>query len=94
MAGLDAAAKYLGLSEAELHAQLESGKSLADVAKARNKPVDGLKAAIEAAVKSDLDKAVGDKRLTRAQADEILSELHDHLDEIVNRKHQGWRHHP
>jgi hypothetical protein len=94
MAGLDAAAKYLGLSEAGLHAQLESGKSLAEIAKARNKPVDGLKAAIEAAVRSDLDKAVADKRLTRAQADQILSDLHDRLDEIVNSKHRGWRHHP
>src|SRR3954469_15878408 len=37
VAGLDAAAKYLGLSEAKLHAQLESGKSLADIANARNK---------------------------------------------------------
>jgi hypothetical protein len=99
MAGLDAAAKYLGLTDAQLRAQLQSGKSLADVAKARNKPLAGLKSAIEAAVKSDLDKAVSDKRLTQAQEDSILSDLHGRLDEIVNRKLRrqrgrlGFRHH-
>src|SRR5690349_12647217 len=40
--GLDSAAKYLGLSEEQLRTQLRDGKSLADVAKAQNKPVDGL----------------------------------------------------
>src|SRR5689334_36348 len=43
--GLDAAATYLGLSEDALHTQLENGKSLADVAKAQNKDVAGLKTA-------------------------------------------------
>jgi hypothetical protein len=94
MAGFDGAAKYLGLTPAQLRKQLESGKSLAGIAKARNKPVDGLKAAIEDAVKSELDGAVADKRLTRAQADQILSALHARLDEIVNRTHRGWRRHP
>jgi hypothetical protein len=92
MAGLDAAAKYLGLTGAQLRTQLESGKSLADVAKARNKPLAGLKSAIEAAVKSDLAKAVAGKRLTQAQADRILSDLRSRLDAVVNRK-PGTRHH-
>jgi hypothetical protein len=94
MAGLDAAAKYLGLTQAQLQKQLRSGKSLAQIADARNKPLDGLKSAIEASVKSDLDKAVADKRLTQAQEDHILSDLHGRIDEIVNRTMRGWRHHP
>jgi hypothetical protein len=85
MAGLDAAAKYLGLTDAQLRTRLRSGKSLAQVASAQKKPLDGLKSAIEAAVKTDLDKAVADKRITQAQEDNILSELHGRLDEIVNR---------
>jgi hypothetical protein len=85
MAGLDAAAKYLGLSDAQLRTRLRSGKSLAQVAGAQNKPVAGLKSAIEAAVKKDLDQAVADKRITKAQEDHIVSELHGRLDEIVNR---------
>src|SRR3954452_22585415 len=42
---MDAAATYLGLTEAQLHAQLESGQTLAQVAKSQNKSVDGLKQA-------------------------------------------------
>lgn len=86
MAGLDAAAKYLGLTDAQLRRQLMSGKSLADVAAAQKKDVDGLKSAIEAAVKDRLDKAVTDKRLTQDQEDQILTDLRGRLDDIVNRK--------
>ena len=86
MAGLDTAAKYLGLTDAQLRSRLMSGKSLADVAAAQNKDVAGLKSAIEAALKDRLDKAVADKRLTQGQEDKILSDIHGRLDEIVNRK--------
>ena len=85
-AGMTAAAKYLGLTEAELHAKLEGGKSLADVAKAENKSVDGLKAAIEKAVRADIAKAVTEKKLTRAQADEILKDLKSRIADKVERK--------
>jgi hypothetical protein len=85
-AGMTAAAKYLGLTEAELHAKLEGGKSLADVAKAENKSVDGLKAAIEKAVRADIAKAVTDKKLTQAQADEILKDLKSRIAGKVARK--------
>lgn len=84
--GGDAAAKYLGLTEQELHQQLESGKSLADIAKAKGKDVDGLKAAIVDEAKSHLDKAVADKMLTDAQRDKMLQELQSHVDDIVNGK--------
>jgi hypothetical protein len=83
---LDAAAKYLGLSQSALRDQLNDGKSLADVAKAQNKDVDGLKNAILAAAKSDLDKAVSDKKLTQSQADDIYDGLKDRIDDVVNGK--------
>jgi hypothetical protein len=86
MAGLDAAAKYLGLTERQLVRRLRSGKSLAEVAADEGKPVDGLKSAIEDAVKASLDKAVADKRITAEQRDRALSELRERLDEIVDRK--------
>src|SRR5690349_13114610 len=41
-----AAAKYLGLSPQDLNTQLESGKSLSDIATAQGKSVDGLKSAM------------------------------------------------
>ena len=82
-AGLEAAAEYLGLSRAELHEQLHDGESLADVAGDKNKSVDGLKDAMEKAIRADIEKAVEDKRLTQEQADQILGGLESRLDEKV-----------
>jgi hypothetical protein len=88
---LTAAAKYLGLSESDLRTQLNSGKSLADVAKAQSKDVAGLEQAILAADKADLDKAVSDKKLTQSQADDIYNGLKNRIDDIVNRKPGDFR---
>jgi len=83
-ASLDAAATYLGLTEDQLHAQLASGKSLADIAKGKGKTVDGLEKAMTADLQAKLDQAVKDKKLTQAQADEILKRTNDMLDDLVN----------
>lgn len=82
--GLDAAATYLGLTEAELHAKLESGKTLAEVAKDEGKSVDGLEKAITAELKSKLDAAVKAGRITQAQADEMLKQMTARLDDVIN----------
>jgi len=81
---LDAAATYLGLTDDQLRTQLESGKSLADVAKAQNKSVDGLKQAIISAVQSKLDQAVKDGRLTTDEESQILAKLKANIDDLVN----------
>jgi polyhydroxyalkanoate synthesis regulator phasin len=80
----DAAASYLGLTEAELRTQLMAGKSLAQIAKDKGKSVDGLKKAMTDATKSKLDAAVKAGDLTQAQADALLKRLTDNLDTIVN----------
>lgn len=80
---LSAAAEFLGLEEAELRERLREGQSLADVAEAENKSVDGLEQAILADAKADLDAAVEDERLTREQADRIYERLHAAIDRIV-----------
>jgi hypothetical protein len=80
----DAAATYLGLTQDELRAQLEGGKTLAQVAAAQSKSVDGLKAAILADAKQELDQAVAAGKLTAAQEQQMLSRLQEHLDHIVN----------
>jgi hypothetical protein len=82
--GFDGAATYLGLSEDALRTQLQSGKSLADVAKAQNKDVAGLKAAMKASVTKQLDQAVTDKRLTAEQRTKILADIDDRLDDFIN----------
>lgn len=82
--GLDAAAKYIGITEAELRTELESGKSLGAVAKEHGKTVDGLTDALVADAKTKLDAAVKAGRLTQAQANEMLSELKEHVTDFVN----------
>ena len=82
--GLAAAANYLGLTEAKLEAQLESGKTLAQVATAQGKTVDGLVAALKADAKQKLDGAVKSGRLTQAQENQILADLDQRITGFVN----------
>src|SRR4051794_34441910 len=84
--GLDAAATYLGFSESALRSRLDSGKTLAEVAKAQGKSVDGLVAALKADLKQHLDRAVADGDLTKAQADQILAGADQRLTDLVNGK--------
>src|SRR3954451_14948529 len=81
----DGAAAYLGLTDQQLRDKLQSGKSLADVAKATSgKTVAGLEAAMKDALSKKLADEVKAGPLTQAQADKISSELTSHLDDIVN----------
>ena len=80
----EGAAKYLGITTKQLHEQIRAGKSLADVAKANNKSVDGLKAAIKDAATKRLDEAVKDGELTQAQRDKMAATLDERIDDIVN----------
>jgi hypothetical protein len=59
------AAKYLGLTQEQLLTQLRDGRSLADIAKAQGKSVDGLKQAILSALTADLKERV-DKLVDRS----------------------------
>lgn len=81
---LSAAADYLGLTSAELVSELRSGKSLADVAKAKGKSVDGLEQAMLNAAKAKLDAAVKAGRLTADEAKQILDRLQAKISDIVN----------
>ncbi len=85
-AAADDVAKYLGLSTAQLRQKVESGKSLAEIAGDQKKSVDGLKDAIKAAAKKQLDSVVSSKKITQAQEDNALSKLSDHIDDLVNAK--------
>ncbi|HEU4703018.1 MAG TPA: hypothetical protein VFS37_11095 [Conexibacter sp.] len=88
-AGLDAAAGYLGLTEAQLARRLRNGSTLAQVARAQGKSVDGLAQALVDAAKRRLDRAVDDGHLTDQQRDRILRELKEHVDELVNGRAPG-----
>ena len=85
-------ADYLGLSQAKLGSDLQSGKSLADVARAQGKPVSGLKSTILATVTSQVNAS---SKLGTAQKAKVIGEVKSHLDAIVNAtcKHGMGSHH-
>jgi hypothetical protein len=82
---LGAAATYLGLSREALRAELAEGQSLAQMAKAKGKPTDGLVAAMVAPAKTALAKAVANGKLTQARADGILARLTERVEALVQR---------
>ena len=82
--GLETAASYLGLSEDELRAELESGETLADVAEANGKTVDGLVQALLDEATKWLDEAVANGRLTEEQKASLLERLEQRIEDMVN----------
>ena len=84
--GLEAAADYLGVTDTELREQLHDGSSLAEIAEAEGKTVDGLVNALVASAKADLADAVEDGRLTDAQRDKLEADLSDRIRSFVERE--------
>jgi hypothetical protein len=78
-------AKYLGLTREALRAELRKGQSLAQIARARGKTVDGLVAVMVAPVKERLTKAVASRRLTQQRADALLERITDRVERLVQR---------
>lgn len=89
--GLSAAARTLGITPAELGADLRSGKTLKVVAEAKGIPYETVSAAVLAAVKADLDTAVTAGTIKQARADKILDRLQRNLAEgrLRNARPQG-----
>ena len=79
---LEASAQYLGLTRAELRRDLP-GHSLAQLAIARGKSVDGLEAAIASVFKAQLDRAQSAGTITSAQAAQRLTSLQQRVDRFV-----------
>ena len=83
---LKAAAQYLGVSRAELVQDARAGKTLAQIATAHGKSVDGLEAAMLAALKTKLDAAVSAGKLTLVQAQTKLARAEKLVERLVNSK--------
>jgi len=79
---LGVAAKYVGLKPKALAAELK-GKSLADVATAHGKTVEGLKAALLAPFQARLDKAVAAGRISSTDAQARLARISGRLDTLI-----------
>ena len=84
-----AAASYLGLTLPELRSELQSGKSLANVASDKGKPVDALEAAILDAAKAGLDRAVRTGRISADQERQRLDALKPRIAAAVQRAGLG-----
>jgi len=91
-AKFEAAARYLGMTQAELREALQDGKTLAQVAKARGKSVDGLVGVLVAEAEKKLDRAVDEGHLTEAQKREMVAGLRERITDLVNGRfpeHRG-----
>jgi hypothetical protein len=78
------AAGYLGLDRKALVHELRTGKSLAEVATAKNKSVDGLETALFNAFKAKVDKAVAAGKLNNAVAQMLLQHAPALIERAVN----------
>jgi hypothetical protein len=84
-----ALAKALGMTQAELRTAVESGKTLAQVAKDKGVSVDTLVAALVKSAKEQIAKEVTAGRLTQAQADARVADLTARITEHVNSTRPG-----
>jgi hypothetical protein len=85
-----AAAQYLGISRATLRSELQSGKTLAQIASSTTgKSVAGLKAAMIAAATTRLDKAVSAGLITSQQEQQRLTTLSTRIDALIQRTWAG-----
>lgn len=81
---LTAAAKALGMTEADLTTQLTGGKTVAQVATAKGVTLQTVIDAIAAADKAEFAAAVKAGTMTQAQADQMLANLTAHVTDEVN----------
>jgi hypothetical protein len=95
-----AAATYLGITTAQLQTDLQSGKTLAQVADATaGRSSAGLIAALVAHEKTEIAALVTAGKLTQAQADQITANVQQRETDLVNGTlpkrgdgpHGGWQ---
>ncbi|MEI6497759.1 MAG: hypothetical protein WCO88_13925 [Actinomycetota bacterium] len=82
--GLDAAAKALNMTAADLRTQLEGGSTIAKVATDKGVAVQTVIDAMVADAKAHLAQEVTDGKLTQAQADTRLTEITARITDVVN----------
>jgi hypothetical protein len=81
---IGAAAKALGITTKELLTDLGNGKSIADVAKAKNVDVNTVIDALVSEAKSKVDAAVKDGDLTQDEATKVETDLKARITDLVN----------
>lgn len=81
---LQAAAQKLGLTEAQLRDELKSGKSLAQIAQEKGVSRDDLRTAMLDAVRSQVNQAVQNGKLTQDQANQVISRIEQVIDRLID----------
>ncbi len=77
-------ATFLGISETDLHAALQSGQTLAQVAQAHGKSAADLKTFLTTQLKTRLDQDVAAGRITSQQETDRLSQASSRIDQMIN----------
>jgi hypothetical protein len=78
------AAEVLGITADELRTALQSGQTLAQVAETQGMSAEDFRAALETAVRADLQAQLDAGEITQEQFDEISAQLDTKLDEALN----------
>ncbi len=84
--GLDSVATALGLTVDELRTELQSGKTIADIATAKGVDVQTVIDTLVKQVQDRIAQAVTDGKLTQAEADTRLAEVTQRITDVVNGK--------
>jgi hypothetical protein len=78
-------ADFLGVDRQTVIDGLQNDQSLTQIAVAHGKTADGLSGYLNDQLKSKLDEAVANNRITQEREDSILSNAQDRIDEAINR---------
>jgi hypothetical protein len=84
-------AKALDMTQANLITELQSGKTIAEVAKENNIDLAQVKTSVLNDLKTRLDQAVQAGNLTQNGADAIYNQFSANFDTLVNRSWNGYR---
>lgn len=85
----NALAEKLGLTADALTAEINSGKTLAQITKDKGVSVQDLAATMEKSMKAALDQAVKDGKLTQAQVDLMLNHMAGRFEWMINNMGAG-----
>jgi hypothetical protein len=77
-------AQFLGMSDADLHTALMNGQTLAQIAQAHGKSAADLKTFLTNELKTRLDKAVSDGKITSQQETTMLNNATARFDQLIN----------
>jgi uncharacterized protein (DUF433 family) len=91
---LDAAAEALGLTRAELLERFRAGDTVGEIAEDEGVAIADVRAAVRAAARTELDEAVQAGRLSRREADRLLDELVERIEDVPGDRGFGHRHGP